>query len=185
MMLRRFALTSTPAARSGAILALCALAGAGVIASANTEAVVAKRFTVALGAPSQQTSPSETASNRTLVSGTEAYWLSERQRLDSDGVSVEPAAWSGPMAPGLTVGDRFTLPGGKAERVLQVVAIADIEPTPGTLQSTLQTGTAAPGRQIAITCRDLTAPDGHTHLVTFVVPAGTALASQKQPPQTL
>ncbi len=181
MMLRRFALTSIPAARSGAVLALFALAGAGVIATANTEAVVAKRFTVALEAPSQSMSPAETASNRTLVSGTEAYWLSERQRLESDGVSVEPAAWSGPMAPGLSVGDRFTLPGGKADRVLQVVAIADVEPTPGTLQ----TGTVNPGRQIAITCRDLTTQDGHAQLVTFVVPAGTALASRKQPPQTL
>ena len=181
MMLRRFALPSTPAARSGAFLALCALAGAGVIASANTEAVVAKRFTVALEAPSQHTSLADAASNRTLVSGTEAYWLSERQRHESDGASVEPAAWSGPMAPGLTVGDRFTVPGGKSERVLQVVAIADVEPAPGSLQ----TGTSAPNRQVAITCRDLTAPDGHTHLVTFIVPAGTALASQKQPPQTL
>lgn len=181
MMLRRFALASTPAARSGAVLALFAVAGAGMIATANPEAVVANRFSVALEAPSQQPLSTPTTANRTLVSGTEAYWLSERQRLESDGASVEPAAWSGPMAPGLTVGDRFTLPGSKSERVLQVIAIADVEPAPGAAQ----TGAAAQGRQVAITCRDLSAQDGHASLVTFVVPAGTALASQKQPPQTL
>lgn len=182
MMLRRFALASTPAARTGAALALFAVAGGGLIASANTEAVVAKRFTAALEAPSQSASAVQTAANRALISGTEAYWLSERQRLESDGVSVEPAAWSGPMAPGLAVGDRFTLPGSKSDRVLEVIAIADVEPTPGAVQ----TGATAPGRQVAITCRDLTAQDdGRAELVTFVVPAGTTLASQKRPPQTL
>ena len=181
MMLRRFALASSPAARSGAALALFALAGGGLIATANTEAVVAKRFTAALEAPAQQTSVAEAAAKRALISGTEAYWLSDRQRLESDGVSVEPAAWTGPMAPGLAVGDRFTLPGGNSDRILKVVAIADVEPAPGAVQ----TGASNTGRQVAITCRDLTAEDGRAELVTFVVPAGTALASQKQPPQTL
>lgn len=181
MTLRRFALASTPAARSGAALALLALAGVGVIATANTEAVVAKRFTTALEAPLQEATTAEVKANGgPLVSGSEAYWLAERQRLDRDGASVEPAAWSAPMAAGLAVGDRFTIPGGKSDRVLQVIAIADVEPAPGTLQ----TGTGSSGRQIAITCRDLSAADGHGQLVTFVVPADTNLASQR-PAHTL
>lgn len=176
MTLRRFALASTPTARSGAALALFALAGVGVIATANTEAVVAKHFTTALEAPAQPAAAAVKA-DRALVSGSEAYWLTERQRLDDEGASVEPATWSAPTAAGLTVGDRFTIPGGKSDRVLQVIAIADVEPAPGTLQ----TGGSAPGRQVAITCRDLSAADedGHGQLVTFVVPADTSLAAQR------
>lgn len=182
MTLRRFALASSfTSARSGAVLALVAFAGVGAIATANTEAVVAKRLTAALEAPAHQPK-TKTAESRALVSGTEAYWLAERQRLESDGASVEPAAWSGPRAAGLAVGDRFTIPGDKSDRVLQVIAIADVEPAPGTLQAHSPASSSA--REIAITCRDLSASNSHAELVTFVIPANTNLASER-PAQTL
>lgn len=184
MTIRRFALASTPTAFSGAVLAILAVAGVGVIATANTEAVVAKRFVAALENPVAQRTPDRVAEadGDKLVSGSEAYWLAERQRIEADGASVEPATWSAPLAAGLSVGDRITIPNGKTERVLQVVAIADVEPAPGSLQ----TGNGTPSlRQIAITCRDLSANGHDGQLVTFVVPAGNSLASSGKAPQTL
>lgn len=183
MRIRRFALVSPPTAVSGAVLALFALLGVGVIATANTEAVVAERFAAALEVePAQRTQTRQVAAvEEKLISGSEAYWLAETKGLGADGASVEPATWSAPFAAGLSVGDRISVPNGKTERILQVVAIADVEPAPGTLQ----TRATASGRQIAVTCREISA-NGKGQLVTFVVPASTGLASSTQKlPQTL
>lgn len=171
MTLRRFASPPTPAARTGAVLALLALAGVA-IATANTEAVVASRFAAALEAAPQDRTARGT-DPKTLVSGSEAYWLAEKRRHESDGAAIEPAAWTAPRAAGLAVGDRIAVPGGKAERVLEVIAIADVEPAPGATP----VGTAPAGPQIAVTCRDLSTPDGR--LVTFLVPAAGTLAAAK------
>lgn len=168
MTLRRFALASKPSARTGAVLALLALTGVG-IGSANTDAVVAERFTAALEATPQQIATAE-AAGRTLVSGSEAFWLAEKRRHENDGAALEPAAWSPPLAAGLTVGDRITISTGKSERILQVVAISDVEP--GTMPASATAGT----RHVAVTCREIGSPDGR--LTTFLAPADTGHAQK-------
>lgn len=169
MTLRRFALASKPSARTGAVLALLALTGVG-IGSANTDAVVAERFTAALEAAPQQIATAEAAIH-TLVSGSEAFWLAEKRRHETDGAALEPAAWSPPLAAGLAIGDRITISTGKSERVLQVVAISDVEP--GTMPAS---ATAGGTRHVAVTCRELGAPDGK--LTTFLAPADTGHAQK-------
>lgn len=162
MTLRRFALLPTPAARIGAGLSLVALIGIG-IATANTEAVVAGRFTAALEKSPLQTVADRSA-ERKLVSGSEAYWLAEKRRHENAGAAIEPAAWSvAPFAAGLNIGDRITITSAKGERVLEVVTITDVEPA----SETAHAGDAA--RKLAVTCRDMSTPNGQ--LVTFEVPA--------------
>jgi hypothetical protein len=173
MTLRRF-VAWTPSAHTGAVLALFAALGVGVSA-ANPEAVVASRFTAALEAVPAKSSNDETSA--ALVSGSEAYWLAEKRRHEADGAAIEPAAWTTPLAVArIAVGDRISLPGDKARRVLEVVAIADVEPTPGVREPA-----AAP--QIAVTCRDLSSPDGK--LVTFLAPATTPVSAAGRPARVL
>jgi len=164
MTLRRFALVQTPAARAGAGLALLALIGVG-IATANTEAVVAGRFTAALESAPRQVVADRTG-DRTLVSGSEAYWLAEKRRHDS-GAALEPAAWSAaPFAANVAVGDRITISSAeKGERILEVVTITDVEPVSETA------GHARTLRRIVVTCRDMSSPD--KRLVTFEIPVET------------
>lgn len=172
MTLRRFVLALTPATRASAVLAVLALAGIG-ISTANTEAVVTQRFAAALEA----NAAGETASLRAdqaLVSGSEAYWLLNK-RHEAEGAALEPAAWSAPVAGGLSVGDRITISSGKTERVLKVVAVTDVEPSNGIVKAS---GTGEePVRQIAVTCRDVNAPDARP--VTFIVPANTVQGPAK------
>jgi hypothetical protein len=164
MTLRRFALVQTPAARAGAGLALLALIGVG-IATANTEAVVAGRFTAALESAPRQV-VADRSVDRTLISGSEAYWLAEKRRHDSAGAALEPAAWSAaPFAANIAVGDRITISGAKGDRVLEVVTIADVEP------ASEAAGHARALRKIVVTCRDLSTPD--KRLVTFEIPVET------------
>ncbi|MDQ8700114.1 hypothetical protein [Hyphomicrobium sp. LHD-15] len=174
MTLRRFALALTPAVRTTAVLGLLACVGLGV-ATANTEAVVARHFTQALAATPQQTVALNASGP--LVSGSEAYWLSEKRRHelqhDAQGAALEPAAWSVPLTGGLSVGDRITISSGKSERVLQVIAVADVEPTPG--QPATSEANSAP-RHIAVTCRDLSTSDGR--LVTFLTPTTPASSAK-------
>lgn len=172
MTLRRFVLTLTPATRASAVLAVLALAGIG-ISTANTEAVVTQRFAAALEA----NAPTEIASlgtDRTLVSGSEAYWL-EKQRHQANGATLEPAAWSAPLAGGLNIGDRITISSGKTERVLKVVALTDVEPS-NAIAKASGTGDESV-RQVAVTCRDVNAPDARP--VTFIVPANTVQGPAK------
>lgn len=171
MSLRRFLLAASPAARTGGALALLALVGAAV-STANPEAVVTERFAAALKSmPAQRT-----AATQPPISGSEAYWLAEKRRHEAEGAAIEPAAWSAPFAGNVTVGDRITIASGKAQRVLEVVAVSLVEPTPGTAEA----ARAEPApRQIAVTCRDLTAPDGR--LTTFLAPAGLSTAHGKAP----
>jgi hypothetical protein len=173
MTLRRFALPTTPTARTGAGLALLALLGVG-IASTNTDAVVAGRFTAALEAAPRH-APVEVASgsDKPLISGSEAYWL-EKRRHESGGAAIEPAAWSAaPFIGSVAVGSRITIANGKDEHVLEVVAISDVAPAPGA--SAPPNGRAE--RKIAITCRDLSTPDGQ--LMTFETSVGTAPGAAK------
>jgi hypothetical protein len=159
MSLRRLSLRATPAARTATALGLLALVGAG-ISTANPEHVVTERFAAAL----KQAPETREASAEPLVSGSEAYWLAEKRRHD-DG-AIEPAAWSAPIAEDVAVGDRITIATAKAQRVLEVVAVSVVEPAPGTAS----TSTAA--RQIAVTCRDLSTPNGR--LTTFLTQTGPA-----------
>lgn len=171
MTLRRFALLRTPTARASAGLAVLTLLGIGV-ATTNTEAVVAGRFTAALEAAPRQ-AVADAHSDKTLVAGSEAYWL-EKRRHEGAGAALEPAAWSGPpLAAGLvSVGDRITFSNAKGERVLEVVSIANVEPEPAA-----HAASAPAPRKIAITCRDLGTPDGH--LVTFEAPAEVGAGAAK------
>jgi hypothetical protein len=142
------------------------------IAHANVENVVASRFATALeSAPNKQTVASQ---SRALVSGSEAFWLAQKRRHDGDG-AFEAAAWSAPLAAGLSVGDRITISSGKSERVLEVVAVADVEPAPGAAASAV--------RQIAITCRDMSTPDGR--LTTLLAPAETASTASSKAARSL
>lgn len=173
MTLRRFALLRTPTVRASAGLALLTLLGVG-IATANTEAVVTRRFTAALEAAPRQT-VADLRSDR-LISGSEAYWL-EKRRHEAAGAAIEPAAWSSAAAPfavGLvSVGDRVTFSNAKGERVLEVIAIAEVEPAPVAPHAA---ATPAP-RRIIITCRDLSTPDAQ--LVTFEGPAEASPGAAK------
>jgi hypothetical protein len=181
MTLRRFA-AWTPTAHTGAVLALVAALGVGVT-TANPEAVVADRFAAALEAAPAQTSGSQ--ANSALVSGSEAYWLAEKRRHETDGAALEPAAWTTPLAAArVSVGDRITVPGdtvsgNKAQRVLEVVAIADVVPAPGATTASDHEASA----QIAVTCRDLTSADGK--LVTFLAPAAGQVSAAGKPARVL
>lgn len=172
MTLPRFALASTPAARAGAALVLLAVLGLGLL-TASPETVIARHFAAALEAAPEE-GAFRTAAGP-LVSGSEAYWLTEKQRHESDGAALEPAAWSGPLAAGIAVGDRITIAGAKAERVLEVVAVAETPPAPGAAPAAV--GQAV--RHIAVTCRDLGRADGR--LVTFTVPAEPVPGPAKSP----
>jgi hypothetical protein len=170
---RRFSLPATPAARASAGLAVLALLGMG-IAAANTEALVAGRFTAALEAAPRQIA-SDVRKDRPLVAGSEAYWLDEKRHPEGAGAALEPAAWSvAPFAAALSVGDRITISGGKGERVLEVVAITEAVPADGA-ETAGAHGAAL--RNLAITCRDTTTPDAQ--LVTFLVPAEPALRTAR------
>lgn len=166
MTLRRSAVTFPPAARTFAVLSVLTAFGVGIAAS-NTEDVVAGRFAAALEQTPRQTQV--TAENDAVgspVSGSEAYWLAKR-RTDTNGAALEPAAWA-PLVSGLSVGDRITISGGKADRLLEVVAIANVEPTAASQKV---------AGHVAVTCRDLSTPD-HA-LTTFLVPAGSSLGGLK------
>lgn len=173
MTLRRFPLTAIPTARACAGLALLTLLGVG-IASADTEAVVAGRFAAALEAAPRQT-VAGLSTSRTLVSGSEAYWLEKQRHHETGGAAIEPAAWSaGPLVAGLAVGDRITISNAKGDRVLEVTAIADVAPTPG---ATTTHGARTEPQKVAVTCRDTGDPDGRS--VTFEVPSEAVMGTPK------
>ena len=163
MTLRRFALLRTPTARTSGGLALLALMGIG-IASANTEAVVTGRFTAALEAAPRTVVADNTPADK-LVAGSEAYWLERRRQHDGSEGTLEQAAWqTAPFAAGIvSIGDRITFSNAKGDRILEVVAVTEMPVTHAS-------GTAAPARKIAITCRDLSTPEGR--LITFEAPVG-------------
>lgn len=166
MTLRRFAAVLTPAIRTYAALSVLGAFAIG-LSAANTEDVVAGHFTAAL----EQGSPATTVATETSaglpISGSEAYWLAAKQRPDTGGAALEPATWA-PLISGLSVGDRFTMSNGKADRLLEVIAIAEVEQTASSPQT---------GRQVAITCRDLSSPNHAA--TTFLVPAGSVLGLPK------
>lgn len=187
MKIRTFALATTPTALSGAVLAVFALAGLAAVATTNTEAVVAERFVAALESPAPVKADTSFAATQEAhpVSGTEAYWLN-RQHATSEGAEMETVRWSAPRAADLAIGDRINVPNRKGSRILEVVAVANVEPppealAPGTLDSRRRTSK----NQIAVTFRDLTTANGTGPLVTFVVPAETDLAAVHKLPQSL
>ncbi len=161
-MTLRFALPMTTV-RTGAGLALLGVLGIG-IATTNTDAVVAGHFAAALeAAPRQAAVDVAAATDKALVSGSEAYWL-ERHRHEGAGAAMEPAAWSAPpVMGGVTVGSRITVATGKEAHVLEVVAITETEPQAGSTGDRAQ-------RRVIITCRDLSTHDGR--LQTFATTVG-------------
>jgi hypothetical protein len=164
----RLSLAATPAVRTAAVLSLLALVGAG-ISTTNPETVVTQRFAAAL----KQTPDTRQTVADQLVSGSEAYWLAQKRRHDTDGAALEPAAWSAPFAEDVAVGDRITISTAKAQRILKVVAVSAVEPASGTAG----TRSADASRQIAVTCRDLSSPDGR--LTTFLTQAGAGPAGTR------
>ena len=167
MTRRPSAVALSAAARSFAGLAVLAACAVGLAAS-NTEDVVAGRFTAAL---EQAPRKVEVAANETVgaapVSGSEAYWLAPKGRVDANGAALESAAWA-PAVTGLSIGDRITISSGKAERVLEIVAIANVATTADHQKL---------DGHVAVTCRDLSTPD--RAFTTFRVPAGSSLGSLK------
>ncbi|MCC7253753.1 hypothetical protein, partial [Hyphomicrobium sp.] len=96
---------------------------------------------------------------------------------ESAEAALEPAAWSAtPLAASLSVGDRITISSGKGERVLEVVAIAEVEPAPVVTRAA---GAPPPARKVTVTCRDTSSPDGQ--LVTFEVPADATPGAAGRP----
>ena len=182
MKTRTFALATTPTALSGAVLAVIALAGLAAVATTNTEAVVADRFVAALENPVPVEAGTALAATQEAhpVSGTEAYWL-DRQHAASNGAEMEAVRWSAPRAADLAIGDRIDVPDRKGSRILEVVAVANVETPPGALDSRKRSSET----QIAVTFRDLTTANGTGPLVTLVVPAGTDLAAAHKLPQSL
>jgi hypothetical protein len=167
MTLRRSAVALPPAARSFAVLSVLAALGIGLAAS-NTEDVVAGRFAAALEQTPRQVQVSvDNETGAAPVSGSEAYWLASKRRADTNGAALEPATWA-PLVSGLSVVDRIAISSGKSERVLEVVAIANIEPA-ADLQKL--------AGHVAVTCRDLSTPD--RAFTTFLVPAGSSLGGLK------
>ncbi|MGE0024649.1 MAG: hypothetical protein AB7S70_13590 [Hyphomicrobium sp.] len=165
MLLCRLTLR-TPALRAGAGVAALSLLALG-IATANPEAVVAKHFTAALETPRETVAG--LTRDEALVSGSEAYWLAEKRRIGAGGAALEPAAWTGaPFAASVAVGDRITLSGAKGTRTLEVVTVTDAEEAQDTAGATGGHGV----RKIAVTCRDIAAPNAP--LVTFEAPAEMA-----------
>jgi hypothetical protein len=167
MTLRRSTVAVPAAVRNFAGLAVIAACAVGLAAS-NTEDVVAERFAVALEqAPRQVEVAADETAGPAPVSGSEAYWLAPKRRTDTNGAALESAAWA-PLVSGLSVGDRITISGGKADRILEVVAIANVESAQDH---------KAQADHVAVTCRDLSAPD--RAFTTFLVPAGSSLGGLK------
>jgi hypothetical protein len=113
------------------------------------------------------------SSDKTLVSGSEAYWL-EKRRHEAAGAAIEPAAWSAaPFLANVTVGSRITVSTGKGAHVFEVVAITDVPPAG---ETAAQARNGRTERKISITCRDLNAPDGQlqTFETTVSMTPGTA-----------
>ncbi len=171
-MTLRFALPMTTV-RTGAGLGLLAMLGVG-IATTNTDAVVAGHFAAALEAGPRQAAVDVAAgTDKSLVSGSEAYWLA-RRHPEAAGAAIEPAAWSAPpvvggIMGGLTVGSRITVATGKEVHVFEVVAIRGTEPA--------AEGSGNRGeRRVLITCRDLSTQDGR--LQTFATTLGGPEASR-------
>jgi len=152
---------SSPSGRAAApaLIAVAAAAGIG-IALASTEGLVERSLTTALSASGGGADPSAQA----LVAGSEAYWLEQARRNATTGGRIEPVGWSAPAALGVSVGDLITVASGGRERVLEVVAIAEL-PASVTRIDTSE----APERQIAVTCRDRSAGDGR--LIRFITAA--------------
>lgn len=169
MTLRRFALPKAPYAGT-ATLAVLAVLGLG-IASANTEAVVADRFSAALEAkPLQQVAA---ADGEHLISGSEAYWLAKRRHEATDG-AIEPAAWSaGPQGARMSVGDRITISNAKGDRTLEVIAVDEVAAP----QAAGQPGLDQAQRKLVIKCRDLGMPE--SRVLTFEAPLDAGPASFK------
>lgn len=175
MTLRRFARPLTTTARTGAGLALLTLLGVG-IAATNTDAVVAGRFTAALEAkPQSAASVAVANTDKTMVSGSEAYWLGKR-RHEEAGAAIEPAAWSVPFIGNVAVGSRITFSTAGDTHDFEVIAVTEIQPAPG---AATHSSNGHTDRRIAITCRDLSAPDRQLQTFEAVVsmpPAKTARA---------
>lgn len=176
MMLRRFALPMTTTARAGTGLALLTLLGIG-IATTNTDAVVAGRFTAALEAKSgsAMTNVATASTDKATVSGSEAYWL-EKRRHEQAGAAIEPAAWSVPFIGNVAVGSRITFSTGADTHDFEVIAVTEIAPG---AETAAQSPNGHTERRIAITCRDLSAPNGQLQTFETIVsmpPAKTARA---------
>lgn len=142
----------TPAGMALATV-LAALATASGATFISADSIVTRGFKVALDGPGKATVKSATANrNRTsLVAGTEEYWLSRAGKgADATALAIEPAAWSSTVGSlSLAVGDRITIKSQGAERVLEIVDIADVNPGKTRIDA------AGPDRRdVLVTCRD-------------------------------
>lgn len=168
-------LIPAPAVTAGALLAAALATGLG-IALTNAEGLVAKGFTTALSAPSG--TKAGAPGSEALVAGTEEFWLAGPGRDGSAGGRLEPAAWSAQAALGVTVGDRITIASNGAQRILEVVAVAEV-PASVTRIETDKTA----GNQVLVTCRDTSGGQGG-ELIRFVT-TGPSAASAAKPLRTL
>lgn len=177
MKLRLTALVSKPAFAAVMLLSAVVLAGLGIGAAANPDAMVTRSFTAALdsgGVPETGAKTHEGA----LVAGTEEFWLDQKRKHDGDGTKLQAAAWLGSEALGLAVGDHISIANGGATRVLEVISISEVPAA----KTQIQVGSAGV-HQVTVTCRDTGSADGQ--LVTFVTSAAQPVPSTAKHPQTL
>lgn len=177
MKLRLTALVSKPAFAAALLLSAVLVAGLGIGAVANPDAMVARSFTAALDTGGVPETGAKTHSSA-LVAGTEEFWLDQKRKLDGDGSKLQAAAWLGSDALGLSVGDHISIANGGATRVLEVVSISEIPAA----KTQIQVGPSGV-HQVAVTCRDTASTDGQ--LVTFVTSASQPAPTASKHPQAL
>jgi hypothetical protein len=177
MKLSLTALFSKPAFAAASLLSAVVVAGVGISAVANPDAMVTRSFTAALDSGGLAETDTKTPAG-SLVAGTEEFWLDQKRKQDSDGSKLQPAAWVGTEALGLSVGDHISIANGGTTRVLEVISISDIPAA----KTQIQVGQAGV-HQVAVTCRDTASADGQ--LVTFVTSASQPANSPVKHPQAL
>jgi hypothetical protein len=177
MKLRLTAFVSKPAFAAAMLLSAVLVAGLGIGAAANPDAMVTRSFTAALDSAGVPGAGAK-AHAGALVAGTEEFWLDQKRKHDGDGSKLQAAAWVGSETLGLSVGDHISIANGGATRVLEVISISDIPAS----KTQIQVGPAGV-HQVSVTCRDTASADGQ--LVTFVTSASQPANSPVKHPQAL
>lgn len=143
----------------GAALALCgALAVAVGIGAAGSERLVQTGFDKALA---QRTPVSVSGPAVSPLAQSEEFWLRNGHARRSD---VKPVAWSSDLARG----DRLTISGSGADRVLEVV-----HTEPVSLDATRLDAGPAGAQLISVTCREVGRPEAP--LVRLILTEGATL----------
>ena len=133
------------------LAALVTTSGATFI---SADSIVTRGFKVALDGAEKSGAKTATTDKAggNLVAGSEDFWLSRAGKGAATNLEIEPAAWSSPAGSlNLAVGDRITIKSQGAERVLEIVDIADVS------HGTTRVAAGPDRRDVLVTCRDTNA----------------------------